>query len=298
MTLGGGNDYRGGTIVTEGILSISGDQNLGRASGGLTLDGGTLRTTDAFATARSINLGAGGGTLQTDAELMAIGTLAGEGGLTKTGGGTLTLTGANTYQGGTRLNAGVLAVSADANLGEASGALRFNGGGLRTTGAFATARNIDIEAGGGTLQTYSDLAATGIVSGAGALTKTGSATLSLTGENTYSGGTDLKQGRIAVGNDRALGTGELAMHEGTILLFAADGLPTNTACSPATPQARERTGTCAPPAPSFRPARLLHPSRCPPTEPKCLSSQPCPSSCARATSRCSATCTSASATTM
>ena len=224
LTLSGTNSYRGGTTVTAGTLSISEDQNLGRVSGGLTLDGGTLRTTDAFATARSINLGAGGGTLQTDAELMAIGTLGGEGSLTKTGGGTLTLTGANTYQGGTRLNAGVLAVAADASLGDASGALRFNGGGLRTTGAFATARNIDLEAGGGTLQTYSDLAATGIVSGAGALTKTGSATLTLTGENSYSGGTDLKQGRLAVGNDRALGTGELAMHEGTILLFAADGL--------------------------------------------------------------------------
>ncbi|WP_239142775.1 autotransporter outer membrane beta-barrel domain-containing protein [Variovorax sp. WS11] len=205
-----------------------------------SLLGGTLRNTAAVTTSRDIFLGWSGGSIETDADLTSTGVISDDflpGALFKDGAGTLTLAGdntysgdttilkgANTYRGGTRLNAGVLAVAADASLGEASGALRFNGGGLRTTGAFATGRNIDLEAGGGTLQTYSDLAATGVVSGAGALTKTGSATLILTGENSYSGGTNLKQGRLAVGNDRALGTGELAMHEGTILLFAADGL--------------------------------------------------------------------------
>ncbi|MDR6536257.1 autotransporter-associated beta strand repeat-containing protein, partial [Variovorax soli] len=224
LTLSGANTYWGGTTVTAGTLAVSGDQNLGRGSGGLTLDGGTLRTTGAFTTARNVILGASGGTLQTDADLTAIGILSGDGSLTKTGAGTLTLTGINTYTGDTRLDAGALAVSADANLGNASAALNFNGGTLRSTGAFATARGINLAAGGGTVQTYNDLAATGTVSGGGALIKTGSATLTLTGENTYSGGTDLKQGRLAVGNNRALGSGELAMHEGTILRFAADGL--------------------------------------------------------------------------
>ncbi|WP_239142909.1 autotransporter outer membrane beta-barrel domain-containing protein [Variovorax sp. WS11] len=80
---------------------------------------------------------------------------------------------------------------------------------------------------------------------------------------------------------------------------------TSTIIPPAPP------GTPAPPVPPA-PGNLQHPrfrlphrrlqprppSRCPLTVLKCLSSQPCPSSCARATWPCSATCISASATTM
>ncbi|WP_192871722.1 beta strand repeat-containing protein, partial [Variovorax sp. JS1663] len=219
LTLTGANTYAGGTNVREGTLSVSRDENLGNATGDLTLDGGTLRTTGAFDTARTINLEGNGGTLQTDADLTASGTVRGDGTLVKAGTGTLTLTGTNRYRGGTQIDAGTLAVSADANLGRASGALSFNGGTLRTTGAFTTARSIVLDAGGGTLQTDADLTASGIVSGVGALAKTGAGTLTLTGENTYSGGTDLKEGRIAVRNNRALGSGELAMHEGTTLRF-------------------------------------------------------------------------------
>jgi fibronectin-binding autotransporter adhesin len=47
--------------------------------------------------------------------------------------GTLTLTGANTYAGGTNLNGGVLAVASDDNLGV--GPLSFNGGTLEALAA-------------------------------------------------------------------------------------------------------------------------------------------------------------------
>ena len=50
--------------------------------------------------------------------------------------GTTTLTGANTYSGGTFLNNGILAVSANNNLGAASGGLTFNGGTLRALADF------------------------------------------------------------------------------------------------------------------------------------------------------------------
>ncbi|MBS0426881.1 MAG: autotransporter-associated beta strand repeat-containing protein, partial [Proteobacteria bacterium] len=58
----------------------------------------------------------------------------------------------------------------------------------------------------------------------GQLEKTGPGTLTLSGANTYTGGTALKGGTLAVANNSALGTGALAMDDGTTLAFAADGL--------------------------------------------------------------------------
>ena len=63
-----------------------------------------------------------------------------------------------------------------------------------------------------------------VISGSGKLLKQGGNTLALMGANSYAGGTALKQGRIDVGHSAALGTGELAMDDGTALGFAADGL--------------------------------------------------------------------------
>src|SRR3546814_14057020 len=92
------------------------------ATGRLTLDGGTLQNTVAFATTRDVVLGAGGGTFLTDAALNVSGIVSGDGRLTKSGADTLTLTGANTYSGGTIVAAGVLAGKVGSiQLGRASG---------------------------------------------------------------------------------------------------------------------------------------------------------------------------------
>jgi autotransporter-associated beta strand protein len=64
----------------------------------------------------------------------------------------------------------------------------------------------------------------GVISGTGKLAKDGAGTLALTAANTYSGGTALHAGRLDVGSHAALGTGALAMDEGTTLGFTVGGL--------------------------------------------------------------------------
>lgn len=58
----------------------------------------------------------------------------------------------------------------------------------------------------------------------GTLVKTGAGSLTLAGNNSYSGGTQLQGGTLAVASATALGTGSLAMSEGTTLQAAADQL--------------------------------------------------------------------------
>ncbi|MDH2054224.1 autotransporter domain-containing protein [Achromobacter marplatensis] len=129
--------------------------------------------------------------------------IQGSGGLDKTGGGTLVLDGANNHTGGTRLSEGVLSVSQDASLGDASGGLTFNGGTLRVTGqSFSqTSRNLQWSTQGGAfdIASASNRFTVGqALSGAGDLVKLGAGTLVLTGTNAY-GNTRVEAGTL-VGN--------------------------------------------------------------------------------------------------
>ena len=124
----------------------------------------------------------------------------GTAGVTKTGSGIVTLTGANTYTGGTHVNGGILiiggtAANGDAVLGAtgAGNGITFNGGTLFTNvaGGLTTARNITLGANGGTIETDTAFTTSGIVSGAGSLSinALGTAAATLTGANTYTGAT-------------------------------------------------------------------------------------------------------------
>src|SRR6202030_1571461 len=157
--------------------------------------------------------------------------IGGVSGLTKAGSGELTLSGSNTYGGGTTILAGVLSVGSDTNLGNVSGGITLAGGELVTTiNGFTTARTVDVSGGGGpdTLAAANGTTATytGALSDTGVLVvgdSTNGGTVVLTGVNTYSGGTNLNGGILAVNNDGNLGTGPLSFNGGTLEALVGGG---------------------------------------------------------------------------
>jgi outer membrane autotransporter protein len=132
------------------------------------------------------------------------GLVSGAGGLEKTGAGVLTLTSDQAFTGLTTIAAGTLQLGNGGTTGSVQGDIVDN----------ATL----------VVNRSNALTLSGTISGTGSLVKEGAGTTTLTAANSYSGGTALKQGRLNVGNSLALGTGALAMDDGTTLGFVADGL--------------------------------------------------------------------------
>ena len=127
-------------------------------------------------------------------------SLSGLGGLTKTGAGTMTLSGVNSYQGETTINGGTVAVSTDASLGAAAGGLAFGGGTLQFLTGFTTNRTVTLNAGGGTFDTNGNNATlAGAIGGARGLTKVGVGSMTLSGAGTYLGGTTINAGTLQAG---------------------------------------------------------------------------------------------------
>lgn len=132
--------------------------------------------------------------------------------------GTLILTGANSYAGGTLINAGVLQVSSDGNLGLATGDLTFNGGTLATTASFDSGRDVNLVADGRfDVAAATALELDGTISGSGTLFKQGAGALVLSGSNAY-GGTIVEAGTLA-GHSGSI-SGDIA-NAGTVVFAQA-----------------------------------------------------------------------------
>ncbi len=224
------NTYSGGTTVQSGTLKANAAGTLGSTTGALTVSGGTLDLGAASHTVGAVTISSGkiqDGTLTGSSYAGQGGTvsavLAGTKALTKTTTNTLTLSGANTYTGITTISGGLLAISADNNLGTApvspvANQLNISSGttgntGLRTTATFTLSANrgISLGASGGAIQvsTGNTLTYNGVITGSGAFeegtsTTVGEGTIILGGANNYSGPTTIACGTLRLGADNAL----------------------------------------------------------------------------------------------
>ncbi len=152
LSLRGTNTFTGSTTISAGTVSVSSSANLGATpdstdADNIIFNGGTLNTTADFTlgTNKGITL-TGAGTINTNTSttLTYGGVIAGSGAFTKSGEGTLILSGNNTYTDSTAISAGVLKASNAAALGATStGTTVANGAALEiTTSINAEAFNI------------------------------------------------------------------------------------------------------------------------------------------------------------
>lgn len=233
VTLSGDNSAFSGTFdVVGGVLEAVSANALGgeQGSAALNLSGGLVSLHES---ARFSKLIGSGGVISLDGASLLLnqetnstfaGDIGGVGGFTKSGSGSLTLSGVNSYDGGTLVNAGTLYVSGgdalvdsgDVAIASAGslvvvdsetiddiavygGTVTIEGLNTLTTSAFNMTDGV---LGGGLIDAASYAFKSGEVSsnlvGTGGLTKSGEGTLILAGKNSFSGGTTVTEGNLIV----------------------------------------------------------------------------------------------------
>ncbi len=202
----------GGMLGSGGTFLATSNSALSCAGSSATVTGGTILVGAGNLTLNTpVVLAAAGATIDTNGNNTVLsGAISGAGGLTKTGLGVLTLSGLGTYTGATLVNMGTLqagianAFSASSAYTVASGAVLGLNGFSQTIGSLSGAGAVTL--GGATLTTGNDNTSTtfsGVISGAGGLTKIGNGTLTLSGANTFTGGTMLNAGGLVVNGSLA-----------------------------------------------------------------------------------------------
>ena len=224
LILSGTNTYSGGTTISAGTLSIGSDTNIG--SGTNTIGNkGTLLLSGNGTYTNDWTLSGAGSAIATDNNNTLSGVLSGNGGLTKKGGGILTLTGNNAYTGSTTISEGTLKgnIASGTDLSIAASAT-YDGankarsvGGLNGGGKLLNTSGLTVQSG--------DFA--GIIDNSNtSLTKTGAGTLTLTGNNAYTGSTTISdgtlKGNIASGTDLSIAAG--AIYDGDNKARSVGGL--------------------------------------------------------------------------
>ncbi len=224
MNVTGGHGGAGGSIpsTTWGWAGDggSGGTGLHATSGANVTNWATIRGGDGgngqdgvFNTSHGGSGGAGGaGFVGSGGIFVNHGTVAGGNGGSAgsgwapgtTGSGGAGITGSNLVV----INSGTISGALSGDGTTRAAAIRFTGGANTLTFGNASSGltgGIVIEAGTLTFAQQTDVAVDNVVSGAGAVIKTGSGTLTLTGSNTYTGGTTVSGGKLVV-NGSIVGT--------------------------------------------------------------------------------------------
>lgn len=192
------NTYAMGTWINNGVVEISSDGNLGAYEALIGFDGGLLRNTAALESRRDTAFFEGGGGYDTRADLTLRGLISGPGVMRKLGDATLTLTMENPHDGGVIIEAGTL------QLGEGyeRGSIR---GDIVNNSRLVFNRTDTLNFGG-------------VISGSGVVEKLSEGVLVLEGQNTYAGGTILREGVLEVSADANMGAkaSVLAFEGGTL----------------------------------------------------------------------------------
>jgi fibronectin-binding autotransporter adhesin len=251
------NTYTGTTTLNNGTLIISNDNQLGVAANSLVINAAagspTLTIAGAVTTSRTTTFGASGtatftinsgGSLTDSSNLplngtnLAVnviepiivsilsGTISGTGSsLTKSGPGKLNLSAANSYTGGTTITAGTLALVGNGQLNSAGSVVdngTFDISGLATTST--TIGNLSgsgaVVLGSRTLivNTTGTSTFSGNISGAGGLTTGGAGTFILSGNNNYTGATNVTAGTLQAGSTTAFAPSSDFTASGTLAL--------------------------------------------------------------------------------
>ncbi|MCE9544995.1 MAG: autotransporter-associated beta strand repeat-containing protein [Planctomycetia bacterium] len=252
LNLNGGTlQYTGNAASTDRLFSVNADSALD-ASGSTAVNSGAIDWTNtgnlSVASGFPINFtltGTNTGNNVLRGKIIG-GTGANGASVTKSGIGSWTLTNANTYIGGTTVNAGTLTGTGATPFGDATGTLAVNnpntGAGTATvlnlsttaptttgslSGSIATpssgTNTATINNGGQLFTVNQSTNATfaGSIAGGGGFTLAGSSTktLTLSGNNTYSGATSINGGTLAVSGN--LGNTAITVAGDTSATFAA-----------------------------------------------------------------------------
>ena len=220
LILGGNNTYAGTTTINAGTLTVEGGSAI--LDTGAVVVANVADATFRVSTSETIGSLAGGGAaggavvLDPVTELTTgdatdttfAGKISGDGRLTKQGAGTFTLSGENTHKGATTINEGTLLVQGGKAIDDAGAVVVANAAGA--TFRVSASETIGSLAGGGavggavvldpgmvlTTGDATDTTFAGVISGGGRLIKEGAGTFTLSGINTYGGGTAVDAGRL------------------------------------------------------------------------------------------------------
>lgn len=218
VVLNEANTYTGATTLSSGTLWLGTDDAIHNRSA-LYVTNPAVFDVDAYETQVAsisgngeIDLGTGALRIAGGETKTFSGEISGEGKLIHNGSGTLVLSGANTYSGGTVVSGGIVRVSGDGNLGAVPDSATEN----LTVGNWAildfsasmilnAKRSLTLGDGHLSVAEGATVDYAGIISGTGRFNKAGMGRLNLYGANTYNGDTSIQQGSLAIGSDGNLG---------------------------------------------------------------------------------------------